>query len=774
MIHMKKSIAILMSIIFILTISLSGCVSYDTDKDIRYQDIPGVDPNLISLDVYVPEIDLKNSDFYDHNPKLYEIAGKMIDKYERVYNGITMPMPVMIWVHGGGWRGGDKSGLDRQFDYKIPFFINEGWILISLNYRLSPAEIPNDPSDFDPDRIMYPVHNQDVAAAIAWVHDHIDEYGGNPDQISIMGHSAGASIVAAVGTNETFLKQHGLNLSVLKNVICLDTEGYDVLSQIENGTKGMSMMYMNAFGTDPAVWDAASPINNIEEGEVLPSFFVVTRGPDSRINISERFVSKVKTTGTTTQLIYTPLYTHRTVNKAVGNPMDVIITPALRKFLNMSSPLTTFSESRFSSYELTFNKDYYPGSFDSNLHYLGGSEIMHLTEHNGKLYAGNGYWNDYLFGLFAGAQILVKEGPDEPWRQEFSFNKLGRVSELESITFTTDRYGNILSEPVTLLMAAPQCLLKNGATTIWVRNDQNGQWIKTTIASNLSKEGASYVRLITDHVDEITGIHHVFAGIATSALYRGGYDSNVPGFIVWDPVPELYGTQRMISAAEANGDLYITVGTNGNPDDTDGGLFRRIDGSEPRWELIYEWPSPQQMGGEMRGLTAVLEPNGDNYEVLLGALASDASIYKIDPINNHSVTVELNYKVYFTNIWGDWTNNITLAAYNDMTPVILPSDEIVHFIGLWVNHPNGTTPPYNGGWYLIRHLNGSYDHGYIYDDEHLVKRGDSLRGVRTIIVSPFAEEESNVLYFGGYDAAGRFHHNTAWIYKGTFVENREE
>jgi arylformamidase len=69
---------------------------------------------------------------------------------------------------------------------------------VSVNYRLSPYGIPDDPTDFDPNRVMYPIHNQDVAAAIAWVHEHIGEYGGNPDQISIMGHSAGVGIVAAM------------------------------------------------------------------------------------------------------------------------------------------------------------------------------------------------------------------------------------------------------------------------------------------------------------------------------------------------------------------------------------------------------------------------------------------------------------------------------------------------------------------------------------------------------------------------------------------------
>jgi len=328
-----KTIALLIIILF-LTPLFSGCTDnhsdYDKYADIRYQDIPNVDPNLISLDLYVPKIGLDmihNSTTYS---QLRYIAEQVMKKYSSEKYLITYPLPVMIWVHGGGWKSGDKA---NQLQYKIPFFIEAGWIFVSVNYRLSPAEIPDDPADFDPDRIMYPIHNQDVAAAIAWVYEHIDEYGGDPNQISIMGHSAGAGIVAAIGTNQTFLQELGFNLSVLQHIVCLDTEGYDVREQIENGSNVQSMVYMNAFGITPSVWDDASPINSIEPDEKLPPFFIVTRGTKDRINLSERFTAKINNTGTQTELIYALEYTHEEVNDAIGNPNDTIITPALKEFL---------------------------------------------------------------------------------------------------------------------------------------------------------------------------------------------------------------------------------------------------------------------------------------------------------------------------------------------------------------------------------------------------------------------------------------------------------
>ena len=334
-------------IFFIVAVMFSGCIvnhsEYDIYTDIQYQDIPNVDPNLISLDVYVPKIGQFSIKNIIGDSRLTQLTKPMVEKYRSEKFNFSYPMPVMIWVHGGGWKSGDEA---NQLQYKIPFFIEAEWIFVSVNYRLSPSEIPEDPADFDPNRIMYPVHNQDIAAAIGWVHEHIGEYGGDSNHISIMGHSAGAGIVAAIVTNQTFLQEFGLNLSVLKNVICLDTEAYDVRDQIENGSTGMSMMYMNAFGTDPSVWNDASPIKNIENGEILPSFFVVTRGSSERMNLSERFINKINTTGAITKLIYALEYTHAEVNDAIGNPKDDIITPALKKFLDINDFNTHYSESK--------------------------------------------------------------------------------------------------------------------------------------------------------------------------------------------------------------------------------------------------------------------------------------------------------------------------------------------------------------------------------------------------------------------------------------------
>ncbi|NOZ96052.1 MAG: alpha/beta hydrolase [Acidobacteria bacterium] len=269
--------------------------------DIPYENIPGIDRDLLSLDLYEPVV----------------VEG-------------CPPAPVMVWVHGGAWSVGDKR---NKIATKVSFFNGAGWVFISLNYRLSPADLPQDPSGLDPDRIAYPVHEKDVAAALAWVVGHVAAFGGDPNSISLMGHSAGAGIVSTLATDESFLRARGLDLGVIRHAVSLDTAAYDVRRRIETASPVMAMVYLNAFGTDPAVWDTASPINHVAPGMCIPPFFVVTRGSRDRVAITLSFTDALRGARVPVTLLYTPRYDHAGVNDAIGSPDDEVITPALMAFL---------------------------------------------------------------------------------------------------------------------------------------------------------------------------------------------------------------------------------------------------------------------------------------------------------------------------------------------------------------------------------------------------------------------------------------------------------
>jgi len=102
-----------------------------------------------------------------------------------------------------------------------------------------------------------------------------------------------------------------------------------------------------------------------------------------------------------------------------------------------------------------WKKSYHAGTFDKNFRYMGGTEIMFLTPHKGKIYAGTSMLsNVFDFQNSISAQILVKESAKARWKLDYQTDKqILRVDYLASITLGTDGQGNQLSQPVNLLIA---------------------------------------------------------------------------------------------------------------------------------------------------------------------------------------------------------------------------------------------------------------------------------------------------------------------------------
>ncbi len=189
--------------------------------DIPYTDIEGVDPERVLLDVYVRE--------------------GLVDA------------PVILYVHGGGWRRGSKA----QALFKPAVLAPAGYLFVSMNYRFRPQASLEEMAF-------------DVATAAVWLREHAANYGGDPERLFLMGHSAGAHLVSLVGTNGALLERAGGSLGDLRGVISLDTAMYNVPLQME--TAGGAQR--QAFGEDPAVWRRASPWHYVEAGKGIPPFLV--------------------------------------------------------------------------------------------------------------------------------------------------------------------------------------------------------------------------------------------------------------------------------------------------------------------------------------------------------------------------------------------------------------------------------------------------------------------------------------------------------------------
>jgi acetyl esterase/lipase len=208
--------------------------SYDAIwyQDIPYASMPGVDPILLSLDVYT----------LDPAP-----------------SGV----PVMIYVHGGGGRRGDKAWAN-DIAAKPAFFIkSEGFVFVSVNYRIGDAG-------------RYPNSQQDVANAVAWVHDNIAQYGGDPNRLFLMGHSSGAAIVARLATIEMFLDRAGKDVSIVRGAVTIDGGNFDVLADADTAP-GRERLTA-AYGPERSNWEAASPLHNASEAGYVPPLLMLHIG----------------------------------------------------------------------------------------------------------------------------------------------------------------------------------------------------------------------------------------------------------------------------------------------------------------------------------------------------------------------------------------------------------------------------------------------------------------------------------------------------------------
>ena len=258
--------------------------------NIQYLNREGVDPNLLSLDIYSPKT----------------------GKNHRV----------MLMIHGGGWSKGDKSSK-YVCEGKSRYFVSKGYVFVSINYRLSP-------------KVKHPAHVEDVAAALAYIHNNIAKYGGNPDEIVIMGHSAGAHLAALVSVDERKLKNYGKNLDIIKGTILLDGAAYNLpRSMTMVGNKPfIKKMYETAFGTNEKGWKDASPVTFIKPGKQIPPFLIFRAGKRKGNKIlTEELSNRLNKAGYKSRTVQAPNKNHGEVNSDVGVPGD-IMTVEIMKFLN--------------------------------------------------------------------------------------------------------------------------------------------------------------------------------------------------------------------------------------------------------------------------------------------------------------------------------------------------------------------------------------------------------------------------------------------------------
>lgn len=233
-------------------------------------------------------------------------------------------LPVVFWIHGGGWQTGDKSGVQ----IKPKAFTEKGFVFVAINYRLLP--------NVDMGTLI-----RDVAKAVRWVEDHIAEYGGDPKRLFVMGHSAGAQLAALICTDERYLKAEGVPLSVVKGCVPVDGDTYDVPAIIEvaetrwrvHGLPPAKFGHREKFGNDPAKHKDFSAVTHVAKGKDIPPFLIlhVAGHPDVTAQ-AQRLGNALKEAGIPATVFGARETTHTKINADLGLPDDPA-TKALFEFL---------------------------------------------------------------------------------------------------------------------------------------------------------------------------------------------------------------------------------------------------------------------------------------------------------------------------------------------------------------------------------------------------------------------------------------------------------
>ena len=214
--------------------------------------------------------------------------------------------PVIVWIHGGGWSKGDKASLQQ----KPQAFVDKGFVLVSVNYRLMPAVTLKN--------IM-----ADLAQSVHWVRDHAAEHRGDPNSLIIMGHSAGAHLAALLCTDDRYLKAAGVPMTSLKGCVPLDVSAYDIPKRIKDVDDGISKTFKTIFGTEEAAQREVSPVHHIAKDKHIPPFLIlhVASRDDTKAQ-AHWLAGKLSEASIAARVVAAEGKTHGTISSDLGGADD--------------------------------------------------------------------------------------------------------------------------------------------------------------------------------------------------------------------------------------------------------------------------------------------------------------------------------------------------------------------------------------------------------------------------------------------------------------------
>lgn len=198
-------------------------------------------------------------------------------------------VPVVVFFHGGTLHFGSKDDASKVASRVVAGGVG----VVSANHRLSPG-------------VMHPAHAEDAAAATAWVIENIEQYGGDPEQVFVSGHSSGGYLAALLALDEKYLAAHGYDRLRLRGAIPVSPFLYVEETAAERPK--------DTWGEDPDDWLAASVTPHIHAGQ--PPMLLIYADGDAewRREQNDRFTAAMHEAGNKdVQVVEVANRNHRTL-----------------------------------------------------------------------------------------------------------------------------------------------------------------------------------------------------------------------------------------------------------------------------------------------------------------------------------------------------------------------------------------------------------------------------------------------------------------------------
>lgn len=235
--------------------------------------------------------------------------------------------PVIVMVHGGAWHSGDKSDYDVALS-RAKLFLRKRFVYVSVNYRLAPES-------------KHPCQTEDLATAITWLNKHIARYGGDANQMILVGHSAGGHIVALLTADPRYLGAKSLNPGSIKAAVLLDPAALDLETSWHRSVYANNSQLTDAFGNERANWLSASPLHQLtlrqsqtkvtKSKQKMPEL-IVALSKDQFKNRSQAlaYIRAYKACGGNCQLLLEPHKDHTGILKSFGKSNDLAANALLQ------------------------------------------------------------------------------------------------------------------------------------------------------------------------------------------------------------------------------------------------------------------------------------------------------------------------------------------------------------------------------------------------------------------------------------------------------------